>query len=125
MPYSAGIKVDSDSDLLFLSGTTPAPLYHDHPHSYDEFNLPDDANEQMRMALDNIERVLDENGLTFRNIIKMTTFLTDIREIDGRGEILEEYFGEWKPASTTVAVNNLSTPGARVELDTIAAFPPE
>jgi 2-aminomuconate deaminase len=37
--------------------------------------------------------------------------------------VLEEYFGAWKPASTTVCVNQLSTPGARVELDMIAAYP--
>jgi 2-iminobutanoate/2-iminopropanoate deaminase len=37
--------------------------------------------------------------------------------------VLKEYFGEWTPASTTICVNQLSTPGARVELDMIAAFP--
>lgn len=125
MPFEPGIRVDNESDLLFLSGATAAPLYHDHPHDFDEFDLPDDINEQMRRTLDNIERVLEANDMTFRNIIKVTTFLTDIREIDMRGDVIEEYFGDWKPASTTVEVNNLSTPGARVELDMIAALPPE
>ena len=37
--------------------------------------------------------------------------------------LLEGYFGDWKPASTTVCVNCLSTPGARVELDMIAVKP--
>jgi 2-aminomuconate deaminase len=36
---------------------------------------------------------------------------------------MSEYFGDWKPASTTVCINQLSTPGARVELDMTAAFP--
>lgn len=125
MPYAPGIKVQNQSDLLFLSGATAAPLYHDHPHDFDEFDLPDDINEQMRLALDNVQEVLDANGLTFRHVIKVTTYLTDIREIDLRGDVIEEYFGDWKPASTTVGINNLSTPGARVELDVIAAFPPE
>ena len=35
----------------------------------------------------------------------------------------ELVFGNWTPASTTVCVNQLSTPGARVELDMIAVFP--
>lgn len=125
MPYSPGIKVESQSDLLFLAGATAAPLYHDHPHDFDEFDLPDDINEQMRLALDNIEQVLEANDLTFRNVIKVTHYLTDIREIDMRGGVIEEYFGDWKPATTTIGVNNLSTPGARVELDVIAAFPPD
>jgi 2-aminomuconate deaminase len=37
--------------------------------------------------------------------------------------VLAEYFGDWTPASTTVCVNQLSTPGARVELDMIAVYP--
>lgn len=124
MPYTPGVRVQNQCDLLFLSGATAAPLYHDHPHDFDEFDLPDDINEQMRLTLENIQLVLDENDLTFRNVIKVTTFLTDIREIDIRGEVIREFFGDWKPASTTVSVNNLSTPGARVELDMIAAYPP-
>jgi enamine deaminase RidA (YjgF/YER057c/UK114 family) len=31
--------------------------------------------------------------------------------------------GDWKPASTTICVNQLSTPGARVEIDMIAVYP--
>jgi 2-iminobutanoate/2-iminopropanoate deaminase len=38
--------------------------------------------------------------------------------------VLKEYLGNWTPASTTVCVNQLSTPGARIELDVIAAFSP-
>jgi 2-iminobutanoate/2-iminopropanoate deaminase len=37
--------------------------------------------------------------------------------------VLKEYFGSWTPASTTICINQLSTPGARIELDMIAAFP--
>jgi 2-iminobutanoate/2-iminopropanoate deaminase len=37
--------------------------------------------------------------------------------------VMGKYFGDWTPASTTVCVNQLSTPGARVELDMIAAYP--
>jgi 2-iminobutanoate/2-iminopropanoate deaminase len=37
--------------------------------------------------------------------------------------VMSQYLGDWKPASTTICINQLSTPGARVELDVIAAFP--
>jgi enamine deaminase RidA (YjgF/YER057c/UK114 family) len=43
--------------------------------------------------------------------------------MDGMVAVLSEYFGDWKPASTTICVNCLSTPGARVELDMIAIRP--
>jgi 2-iminobutanoate/2-iminopropanoate deaminase/2-aminomuconate deaminase len=38
-------------------------------------------------------------------------------------EVLGEHFGDWRPAGTLVGVNNLSAPGARVELDMIAVVP--
>jgi enamine deaminase RidA (YjgF/YER057c/UK114 family) len=36
---------------------------------------------------------------------------------------LAEYFGDWTPASTALCINQLSTPGARIELEMIAAYP--
>lgn len=38
--------------------------------------------------------------------------------------VLKKYFGTWTPAGTTICINQLSTPGVRIELDMIAAFPP-
>ena len=46
-----------------------------------------------------------------------------MRDMDGMVEVMSEYFGDWTPASTTVCVNQLSTPGARVELEMMAVFP--
>ena len=48
----------------------------------------------------------------------------ETRDQDGMVAVLKEYFGTWTPASTTICINQLSTPGARIELDVIAAFPP-
>jgi enamine deaminase RidA (YjgF/YER057c/UK114 family) len=36
---------------------------------------------------------------------------------------MHAYFGDWLPASTTVCINQLSSPGARIELDMIVALP--
>ena len=49
--------------------------------------------------------------------------LTDMREMDAMYEVLVEHFGDWTPAGTLVCINNLSAPGARIELDMIAAVP--
>jgi 2-iminobutanoate/2-iminopropanoate deaminase len=46
--------------------------------------------------------------------------VTDIREADAMHKVMNEYFGDYRPASTLVCINNLSSPGARVELDMIA-----
>ena len=40
MPYAPAIRVTAPGDLLFISGATPSPLYHKHPHVLSEHNHP-------------------------------------------------------------------------------------
>ena len=122
MPYAPAIRVEAPGDLLFISGATPSPLYHKHPHVLAEHNHPVGIEAQTRLAMENIKTILDHEGLTWTDVVKVTKYLTDMRDMDGMVAVLAEYFGDWTPASTTVCVNQLSTPGARVELDMIAAY---
>jgi 2-aminomuconate deaminase len=123
MPYAPAIRVESPCGLLFISGATPSPLYHKHPHVLSEHDHPNSIVDQTRRAMETIKTILDHEGLTWTDVVKVTKYLTDIRDQDGMVTVLKEYFGEWTPASTTICINQLSTPGARVELDMIAAFP--
>ncbi|HZQ14371.1 MAG TPA: RidA family protein [Pseudolabrys sp.] len=123
MPYAPAIRVTAPGDLLFISGATPSPLYHKHPHVLSEHNHPVGIEAQTRLAMDNIKSILDHEGLAWTDVIKVTKYLTDMRDMDGMVAAMAEYFGDWTPASTTVCVNQLSTPGARVELDMIASYP--
>jgi enamine deaminase RidA (YjgF/YER057c/UK114 family) len=125
MPYAPAIYVDltKAEGLLFIAGATASPLYHKHPHVPEEHVLPDDIKEQTRRALANIKLVLDAQGLTWKNVVKITKYMTDMREMDDMYEVLNEHFGNWRPAGTLVSVNNLSAPGARVELDMVAVVP--
>ena len=123
MPYAPAIEVTEVDNLLFISGCTPSPLYHQHPHIPEDHVLPDDIREQTRRAMESVKLVLDARGLTWRNVVKCTKYLTDMREADAMHEVYREYFGDHRPASTMVCVNNLSSPGARVELDMIAVGP--
>ena len=123
MPYAPAIRIEAPGDMLFISGATPSPLYHKHPHELHEHNHPVGIAAQTRLAMDNIKTILDHQRLTWTDVVKVTKYLTDMRDMDGMVAVLAEYFGEWTPASTTVCVNQLSTPGARVELDMIAVYP--
>ena len=123
MPYAPAIRVAPPGELLFISGATPSPLYHSHPHELHEHQHPVGIAEQTRLAMENIKTILDHQALTWTDIVKVTKYLTDMRDMDGMVAVLAEYFGAWTPASTTVCVNQLSTPGARVELEMIAVYP--
>jgi enamine deaminase RidA (YjgF/YER057c/UK114 family) len=72
--------------------------------------------------METIKSILDHEGLTWTDIVKVAKYLTDIRDKDGMVAVLKEYFGLWTAASTTICVNQLSTPGAQIELEMIAAF---
>ena len=123
MPYAPAVTITGAADLMFVSGATPSPLYHDHPHIESQHNHVCDIREQTRLAMENIKLVLDDVGATWTDVVKVTKYMTDIRDFDGINEGMAKYFRDWRPASTTICVNQLSSPGARVELDMIVALP--
>ena len=122
MPYAPAIRLEGVGDVLYISGATASPLYHKHPHEENEHQHSGDIREQTRRAMDTIAGILAHEGLTRTDVVKVTKYLTDMRDQDGMVAVMSEYFGDWKPASTTVCINQLSTPGARVELEMMAAF---
>ena len=123
MPYAPAIRIEAPGDLLYISGATSSPLYHKHPHVAQEHNHPLDIREQTKRALATIQSILEHQGLHWTDIVKMTKYLTDMRDQDGMSATIRETLGDWSPASTTICINQLSTPGARVEIDCIAVFP--
>ena len=123
MPYAPAVTIVGACDLMFLSGATASKLYHDHPHRDDEHVHPHSIEDQTRNAMDAIKSILDEVGATWTDVVKVTKYLTDIRDGDGMHKTMRAYFGDWRPASTMVCINQLSSPGARVELDMIVALP--
>ena len=123
MPYAPAVRIVGACDLMFVSGVTPSPLYHFHPHVDEEHQHPIGIGEQVDRAMKAAKEVLDSVGATWTDVVKITKYLTDIRDMDGMSKAMAPYFGDWKPASTTICINQLSSPGARVELDMIVAIP--
>src|SRR5450830_1640015 len=122
MPYAPAVHIVGACDLMFLSGATPSPLYHKHPHVDAEHVHPHSIEEQTMRAMEAIKSILDEVGASWRDVVKVTKYLTDFRDADAMHATMAKYFGAWRPASTTVCINQLSSPGARIELDMIVAL---
>jgi enamine deaminase RidA (YjgF/YER057c/UK114 family) len=125
MPYAPAVHIVGACDLMFISGATASTLYHHHPHRDEEHIHPHAIEDQTRNAMEAIKSILDEVGATWRDVVKVTKYLTDIRDGDGMHRAMRPYFGDWLPASTMICINQLSSPGARVELDMIVAVPPK
>lgn len=62
--------------------------------------------EQAERVMQNIKAILDENSLTFENVIKTTCFLADMADFAAFNEVYGKYF-TGKPARSCVAVKAL------------------
>ena len=76
---------------------------------------------QVRRVLDNLKAVLHEAGGDLRNVVRSTVYLTDLANFQNMNAIYAEYFGESKPARSTIGVAQLPR-GAAVEIDLIAVL---
>ncbi len=125
LPRGTYVRADAGADLLFLAGATALDLYHLHPHVDHEVIMPEDIIGQTHMVMRNLKEVLDDQGLTWANIVKLNRYQTDLSESPAIEEVMAEYFGfwDWWPAMTTMKIRNLSSPPARLEIDIIAAIP--
>ena len=74
---------------------------------------------QVHRVFQNLGAILRAGGTGFDRVLKATVYLTNLRNFDELNTIYASYFGEHKPARTTVEVPKLPKDAA-VEIDLIA-----
>jgi enamine deaminase RidA (YjgF/YER057c/UK114 family) len=123
MPYAPAIKVRGGT-TVYCAGVTAAPIYHHHPHRPEEFDkMPKDMEGQARAALESLKKSLAAVGATFDDVVTADRFLTDINGQDALNKVWAEYFGNAKPATTTVQVVRLATDArCLIEINAIAVI---
>jgi 2-iminobutanoate/2-iminopropanoate deaminase len=113
-PISHYTHAVSFGDLVFVSGCTAT----------DEGGAlvgGDDVEEQTYQVLRNLDEALVAAGSNLQHVLKVTLFLTDIRDREHINIARQKVFGSIRPASTLVEVSKLAIDGARVEIEVIAA----
>lgn len=79
--------------------------------------------EQATQVWRNIEAVLASSGATLADIVKITYFLQDIRELPDEIAIRKRLFaGDKMPAVTAVQAAALGLPGLKMEVDIVAVL---
>ena len=78
---------------------------------------------QARQVLANIGLCLTAAGATFADVVKVTTFLTDIDDRARINPVRQEFFGEARPASTLVEVSALVLPEFLIEVEAVDVLP--
>ena len=80
-----------------------------------------DIKAQTDRVLQNVKSILDDQGLTFGNVVKSTVFMVNLADFAGMNEIYAKYFTDNFPARSTIQVAALPK-GASVEIEVIAHF---
>jgi enamine deaminase RidA (YjgF/YER057c/UK114 family) len=123
--FVPAIKVARGS-LVFISGVTAAPVYHDHPHRPNVFDaIPRDAAAQARLAFAHLAQALAAARCEPTHVVSLTRYFTDVaQDQDEVNRIQGAFFGGHLPTSTTVEVVRLATdPRLRLEIQAIAVAP--
>lgn len=108
-PYSQAIEVNG---FVYTSGQLPIdPATGEFAGS--------DIKSQAEQSLKNVKAILEEVGLTMKNVVKTTVFLADMADFAAMNEVYSTYFSEPYPARSAVAVKTLPK-GALVEIECVA-----
>lgn len=110
-PYNHAVRI---GDLLFCAGQIPLDPATGKL-------VEGDVKAQADRVLQNVKAILDDQGLTFANVVKSTMFLADLNDFAAVNEVYASCFTSDFPARSTIQVAGLPL-GARVEIEVIAHF---
>lgn len=107
-PYSQAVVVD---DFIFISGQIPL--------------LPNGElikgtiEKETHQVMKNLNAILDASKVSFKDVVKITLYVTDISMFKRVNEVYKSYMSEPYPARETVGVKELPL-GAKLEMSMIA-----
>ena len=118
--FSEAVTVTGPGKMIFLAGVGA----EDENGKAGDILHKGDFTAQCKYAYDQIKRALAKNGAALGDIVKMVTYLTDVRYQADYGRCRQETFGTTPmPAHTLLVINQLAWPGMMVEIDATAMVP--
>ncbi len=108
-PYSQAIMVNG---ILYISGQIPV--------NAETGELVEGIENETHQVMKNLDAILQEAGLTFKNVVKSTIFLKDMNDFAAMNKVYASYLEEGSyPARETVQVSCLPK-NVDVEISMIA-----
>ena len=108
-PYSQGILA---GPFTFVSGQLPI-----NPET--GIHEKEDIKRATKQSLENAKAILEESGMSFDDVVKVTVYLADINQFSAMNTVYAEYFSNHKPARAAFEVAKLPL-DAIVEIEMIA-----
>jgi 2-iminobutanoate/2-iminopropanoate deaminase len=112
--YSHVVSVPPGRRTVFVSGQLAR-------NAKGEIVGPRDMRAQIRQVGENLKAALEAAGAGLSDLVKTTTYVTDIDEFFKHVDVRHEYLGGALPCSTTVEVRRLSHPDLVVEIEAVAS----
>ena len=118
--FSEAVTVSGPAKMIFLAGVGA----EDENGKGGDILHKGDFTAQCKYAFDKIKRVLGRNGATLGDVVKMVTYITDVRYQADFGKCRRDTFGETPmPVHTLLTISQLAWPGMMVEVDVTAMVP--
>jgi 2-iminobutanoate/2-iminopropanoate deaminase len=111
--YAQAVKVEGAQTLLYIAGQVDYDAEGHCAH-------PGDFVAQAKAVLAMLKAQVEAGGGTMASIVKVNTYLTDMRNRAEFAAIRAEFFGPKMPASTLVAVTALAFPEFLIEVEAVA-----
>jgi 2-iminobutanoate/2-iminopropanoate deaminase len=113
--YSQAMKVTGAQTMLFTAGQVPYDAEGGVKHRGDFMA-------QARAVFGAVKALVEAGGGTLQSVVKITTYVTDVRFRQDFRTVRDEFFGARGPASTMVEVRSLSHPDYLIEVEAIAVI---
>ena len=110
-PYSPAVRA---GDFIFVAGQVPVDPATDQLST-------GDIQHETRLALNNIRRIVEGAGASMADIVRVGVYLADGAEFARMNEVYSEFFGQHKPARTTIVCKFASD--IRIEVDCVVYSP--
>ncbi len=114
--FSQGVEVTGANRVLYCAGQTSSDDEGNTVHA-------GDMRAQTQKALDNLETVLREAGMTLANVVRLNTYVTDVdRYLAEAAQVTGERLGAAgiQPSATLLGVTRLAFPDLLIEIEATA-----
>jgi enamine deaminase RidA (YjgF/YER057c/UK114 family) len=120
--FSEAVTVTGPGQTIFLAGVGA----EDENGAAGTILYKGDFAAQCKYVYEKIKRLLDKHGATLGDVVKMVSYLTDVRYQPDYGKCRVDAFGgQPLPVHTLLTISQLAWPGMIVEIDVTAMVPPK
>ncbi|HEY7443520.1 MAG TPA: RidA family protein [Vicinamibacterales bacterium] len=113
--FSQAVEVRGDQRVLYCAGQTSVDSDGKPLH-------PGNMTAQLNLAIDNLETVLKQAGLTLANVVRLNYYTTDVPAFMDAAAVVGTRLKDvrCKPSGTLLGVKSLFHPDAMVEIEATA-----